>query len=228
MTSIEPLAPAVARMDTVAARMRALSAALPERDGVAVFNRVYLSVTEELARRITAGGFHDPYRTAELGARFARRYLLAVEADAGGRRPPACWRPLFRARHRAGIHPLRFALAGINAHVGHDLALAVVDACDTLRVEPADIEPDFERVGEVLDAVEERVRERLMPGPDLLELADPLTHLAGTWTLSQARRTAWHAARLLWTLRPLPHLQRAFAARLDAWVGCVGRRVLAG
>ena len=41
-------------VDRVVARMHALSDALPSRDGVAVFNRVYLSVTEELRRLIAA------------------------------------------------------------------------------------------------------------------------------------------------------------------------------
>ena len=37
-----------------------------------------------------------------------------------------------------------------------------------------------------------------MPGPDLLEIADPLTHLLGSWSLDRARDGAWSAARLLW------------------------------
>jgi hypothetical protein len=226
MTSGDRLALASSQVSPVLARMRALSADLPERDGVAVFNRVYLSVTEELGRRIAGGYFRDPYRTAELGASFARRYLLAVEADADGRRAPACWRPLFRARRHRGIRPLQFAMAGINAHVGHDLALAVVDTCRVLRVEPAEVERDFERVGDVLEAIEERVREELMPGPDLLELADPLTHLIGAWSLDRARQAAWSAARLLWALRELPPLNAEFAARLDEGVGLVSRYVL--
>jgi hypothetical protein len=206
--------------------MRAVSAGLPQRDGVAVFNRVYLSVTEELAVRLSSGCFRYPERTARLGTLFAARYLAAVDADANGDPAPACWRPLFRARRRGGIRPLQFALAGVNAHVGHDLALAVVDTCHVLGVEPPDVERDFERVGDVLAAIEERVREELMPGPDLLELADPLTHLLGAWSLERAREAAWSAARLLWNLRGLPALRDEFADRLDAGVGLVGRCLL--
>ncbi|MET8682245.1 DUF5995 family protein [Streptomyces sp. NPDC004647] len=218
--------PAAADLHHVAERMRALDAALPERDGVAVFNRVYLAVTEEIARRGSLGLFQDPSAASELGARFGLRYLTAVDAAAAGRRPPACWRPLFQQRRHPGVRPLQFALAGINAHVGHDLALAVVDTCTGLGRGPEALERDFERVGDVLGALEERIREDLMPGPDLLDVADPLTHLAGTWSLERARDAAWAASRVLWGLRHTEELYGEFAERLDEGAGLVGRFLL--
>jgi hypothetical protein len=206
--------------------MRALDAALDARDGVAVFNRLYLTVTEEVGRHLDAGGFPDARAAATLDVRFAERYLRAVDAAADGRRPPACWRPLFQFRGHRGVRPLQFALAGINAHIGHDLALAVVDACHGLGCRPADLEDEFDRVGDILVALEERVREELMPGPDLLQVADPLTHLLGAWSLERAREAAWSAARALWALRALPELAGEFAERLDAAVGFAGRMLL--
>ncbi|MFI5619077.1 DUF5995 family protein [Streptomyces sp. NPDC051567] len=215
-------------MEAVLARMRALDERLPERDGVAVFNRVYLTVTQTLHRRIEHGGFPAP-RTAEtLSVGFARRYLAAVETAAadGHRAVPACWRPLFQYRRHPGVRPLQYALAGINAHIGHDLALAVVSACHDLGCEPAALEADFDRVGDTLVALEEHIREELMPGPDLLEVADPLTHLVGAWSLERARAGAWAAARLLWALRGSPGLAEEFTESLDAGVGLVGRCLL--
>ncbi|MGW2231545.1 DUF5995 family protein [Streptomyces formicae] len=213
-------------VDGVLARMRALGADWPPRDGVAVFNRVYLSVTEEVGRRIDGGTFTDPAAATALDVRFAERYLRAVHAAASGRRPPACWRPLFQYRRHPGVRPLQFALAGINAHIGHDLALALVDTCRTLRCEPADLEDEFDRVGDVLVSLEERIREELMPGPDLLQVADPLTHLAGSWSLERARDGAWASARTLWALRDLPVVAEEFRERLDGAVGLVGRILL--
>ncbi|MFJ2394077.1 DUF5995 family protein [Streptomyces sp. NPDC087843] len=207
---------------TVVSRMRALEATLPERDGVAVFNRVYLTVTEEIDRRLDAGQFPDPGAAATLDVRFAERYLTVAEEGC----PPACWRPLLQFRRHPGVLPLQFALAGVNAHVGHDLPLAVVDSCRALGCEPADLEDEFERVGDLLVSMEERVREDLMPGPDLLEVADPLTHLLGAWSLERARDAGWSAARALWALRGLPGLAREFGDRLDATVGLTGRMIL--
>ncbi|MEW1753143.1 DUF5995 family protein [Streptomyces angustmyceticus] len=224
-----PASPHTATTTSVAevlTRMRALAAALPAEDGVAVFNGVYLAVTEAVAHRLGGGGFQDPAAAGELDLRFARRYFDAVDATAAGLRPPACWRPLFQLRRHPGVRPLQFALAGINAHIGHDLALAVLDTCRALECEPAALEADFDRVGELLTSLEERIRERLMPGPDVLDVADPLTHLIGSWSLDKARDGAWAAARALWSVRRLPEVAEELTERLDAGVGLVGRMLL--
>ncbi|MFE4254325.1 DUF5995 family protein [Streptomyces sp. NPDC056910] len=218
--------PAARGVDSVVARMRELAASWPACDGVAVFNRVYLSVTEEVDRHIDGGRFADPEAATTLDVRFAGRYLAAVGTRSPDHRPPACWRPLLQYRRHPGVRPLQFALSGINAHIGHDLALAVVDTCRTLGCEPADVEDEFDRVGDLLVSLEERIREDLMPGPDLLQIADPLTHLLGSWTLERARDGAWAAARALWVLREFPDVTEEFVRRLDTSVGLVGRMML--
>ncbi|MDQ1011966.1 AcrR family transcriptional regulator [Streptomyces sp. V4I23] len=215
-----------AAVDSVVRRMLAYGSAWPAGDGLAVFNRVYLAVTREIGRHIDDGLFADRRAAVTLDVLFARRYLSALDAASQGLRPPACWRPLFQYRRHPGVRPLQFALAGINAHIGHDLALAVVDTCHALGCEPADLEGAFDRVGDVLVLLEERIREDVMPGPDLLQIADPLTHLVGSWSLDRAREGAWSAARLLWGLRDLPDLAEEFTERLDAGVGLVGRCLL--
>ncbi|MEU6552720.1 DUF5995 family protein [Streptomyces sp. NPDC046915] len=223
MAQSKHLTPSV---EAVVSRMRALDGTLPAGDGIAVFNRVYLAVTEEVERRLHAGAFADARAATALDVRFAERYLAAVDAVADDHRPPACWRPLFQLRRHPGVRPLQFALAGINAHIGHDLALAVVDTCRALGCEPADLEDEFDRVGDLLVALEERIREDLMPGPDLLQIADPLTHLLGAWSLERAREATWSTARALWALRRFEDLAEEFTDRLDAAVGFAGRMLL--
>ncbi len=71
-----------------------------------------------------------------------------------------------------------------------------------------------------------RIREELMPGPDLFQIADPLTHLLGSWSLERAREATWTAARALWALRGLPDVAEEFTERLDAAVGLAGRMLL--
>ncbi|CAM5500623.1 putative protein OS=Streptomyces glaucescens OX=1907 GN=SGLAU_05845 PE=4 SV=1 [Streptomyces glaucescens] len=213
-------------VDAVVSRMRALDASLPPRDGVAVFNRVYLAVTEAVDRRIDGGRFPDPRAAITLDVRFAERYLMAVEAATEERRPPACWRPLFQFRRHPGVRPLQFALAGINAHIGHDLALAVVDACRTLDCDPAELEDEFDRVGDLLVTLEERIREDLMPGPDLLQVADPLTHLLGAWSLDRARTRPGRRRGRCGRCAGWPDLTEEFVERLDAAVGFAGRMML--
>ncbi|MEU6949135.1 DUF5995 family protein [Streptomyces sp. NPDC046316] len=213
-------------VDPVVERMRRIRSAWHPADGVAVFNRVYLTVTEEIGRAIDSGTFADRRVAATLDVRFAERYLAVVDTVAADGPAPACWRPLFHYRRHPGVRPLQFALAGINAHIGHDLALAVVDTCRTLDCAPRDLEDEFDRVGDILVLLEERIREELMPGPDLLEVADPLTHLLGCWSLDRARDGAWLSARSLWELGELPDLAEEFRERLDRSVGLVGRMLL--
>ncbi|WP_445525239.1 DUF5995 family protein [Streptomyces cyslabdanicus] len=205
--------------DTVGAavaRMRDLAAALPEHDGVAVFHRVYLAATEAVGR----------WPTTTLDLPLTARYLAAVDAAAEGRRPPACWRPLFQFRRHPGVRPAQFALAGVHAHIGHDLALSVVDTCRAEQREPAELEGEFDRLGDFLLALEERVREDLAPEPDLLRITDPLTHLLGSWDLERAREASWSAVRALWALRRLPDVAEEFGRRLDAAVGFDCRMML--
>ncbi|MDX3587804.1 DUF5995 family protein [Streptomyces europaeiscabiei] len=222
MAQLEQFTNSVDSVDTVVSRMHALDAVLPERDGIAVFNRVYLTVTEAIDRRLDSGHFPDAEAAITLDVLFAERYLSVAEGGCA----PACWRPLLQFRHHPGVRPLQFALCGINAHIGHDLALAVVDTCRTLGCEPADLEDEFEHVGDVLVSLEEHIREELMPGPDLLQIADPLTHLLGAWSLERAREATWSTARALWALRGLPDLAEESALRLDAAVGLTGRMLL--
>ncbi|MDX3779930.1 DUF5995 family protein [Streptomyces europaeiscabiei] len=222
MAQLEQFTNSVDSVDTVVSRMHALDAVLPERDGIAVFNRVYLTVTEAIDRRLDSGHFPDVEAAITLDVLFAERYLKVAEGGCA----PACWRPLLQFRHHPGVRPMQFALCGINAHIGHDLALAVVDTCRTLGCEPADLEDEFEHVGDVLVSLEEHIREELMPGPDLLQIADPLTHLLGAWSLERAREATWSTARALWALRGLPDLAEESALRLDAAVGLTGRMLL--
>ncbi|MTE18142.1 hypothetical protein F0L17_03150 [Streptomyces sp. TRM43335] len=213
-------------MDRVIARMRSLDEELPRHDGVAVFNRTYLTVTLRVRRHLADGLLPRPRAAAALAAVFAHRYLDVVDRDAVGAPLPVCWRPLFRSRHHPGVRPVQFALAGINAHVGHDLALAVVATARSLGCEPSALQGAFDRIGDVLVESEEGIREELMPGPDPLDVTDPLTHLVAGWSMERSRDAAWSAARLLWSMRRLPELAEEFTERLDAGVGLVGRFLL--
>src|SRR5262249_34686182 len=105
-TSIADVADAVARMRAIAARE-------PANDGAAVFNRVYLRVTEMMLEQLSAGGaFHDNAFVTDLDVRFARYWFDAYDASRG---KPKAWAPLFEARSRSNILPIQFALAGMNS-----------------------------------------------------------------------------------------------------------------
>ena len=102
---------------------------LPPGDGAGVFNRMYLDVTERVAAALQRARSSDAGFMAEFDVRFAHLWLTAYDAVAGGRKPPSAWKPLFEEPGTPGVLPIQFALAGMNAHIEHDLPLAVVETC---------------------------------------------------------------------------------------------------
>ncbi|GGK06983.1 hypothetical protein GCM10011583_43380 [Streptomyces camponoticapitis] len=217
--------------DSAWQRMHALRSAWPEGDGVAVFNGLCLSGAGDITASY-GGGYPTTAATrdaAALRSSLAERYLAAVDAVDVGGRAPAAWRPLFQHRRHPGVRPAQFALAGVNAHVGHDLALAVVDLCRARGCEPPALETAFARVGDALTLLVDRVGEQAPAGPDAGRgpgVEDPVTHLLGAWNVERALEAAWSSALVLWGLREVPPLAEEFRERMDAGVGLVGRCLL--
>src|SRR5271170_1992319 len=142
-------------------RMEAIEAALPAADGLACFNRMYLDVTRQLDSQLGQGFFADPAFMTQLDVAFANLYFAAAGAAADPAAVPLAWRPLVDQRAAAGIEPVQFALAGMNAHINHDLPIAVVQTCLALGTAPtADEHPaDYRKVDKLLDAIEQAMRE---------------------------------------------------------------------
>ena len=186
-------------------------------------NESGLNETADLAKALGA-----EVHTARLDVVFAGRFLDALRP--GPAPAPACWRPLLRLRAHPGIRAVQFALAGINAHIEHDLPLAVVDTCRQLGCAPAELCGDFHRVNDVLAQVEQRVRARLLPSLAGLEreldIGDPLLHLLSSWSVDRARDAAWAGALTLWELRDNPAVFAGAARALDDACGLVSHCLL--
>lgn len=114
-------------IEGIVARLEQIARSLPVSDGVACFNRMYLTVTRLVQEHLVQGTFTDPVAMHTLDVTFANLYLSAVDADLAGSPVPEAWAPLFARRADPGLVPIQFALAGMNAHIKHDLPLAVAD-----------------------------------------------------------------------------------------------------
>ncbi len=210
--------------------MREIDAGLSADDGVAVFNRMYLTVTERIAAIIARPGttaFRDPRATADLDVRFAGLWLMAYDADAAGRAVPPAWRPLFEAR-AGGRLPVQYAVAGMNSHIEHDLPIAVVDTCRARGLEPRDIHPDYEAVNDVLAQVESPVRRSFLDatGRQVDDRLGPVVHLVSTWNIDKARDLSWVTVETLWALRGASLLRERVLASLGHTVGMTSRALL--
>jgi hypothetical protein len=218
----------VRTVDEVLDRMRAIDAGLPRRDGVAVFNRVYLQVTESVRHRLRNGFFRDARFMEQFDVVFAGLYLESVDAAATDAEVPRPWAPLVEARRRPSVAPAQYALAGMNAHINYDLAVAVVTACGRARREPATVHRDYERINDLLATVVRPIRQSFLDSL-VVEAGAPLSPLAdliSNWSIDAARDAAWVHARTLWKLRGTRALAAAYRRTLGRTVGLVGRQML--
>ena len=222
---------AAAPIEAVVERMTAIAGSLPAEDGVARFNDLYLATTRQLLEETRADVFEDGAFLARLDVVFAELYFEAVDADAARVAPARAWAPLFDARRRPRVAAIQFALAGMNAHINHDLAVALVETFRDLGVEPQRDSPqhrDYLRVNQILERVEERVKERFATG--LVGVADEalgrLDDVLAMWKVARARDSAWAHAETIWAIRDLPALRDAFLLTLDRMVGLAGRGLL--
>ena len=199
-------------------------------DGLKWFNRLYLMVTDQVDLNPPGGVWQSPVWLTRLDVIFAGFYFEAVADFLAGTSVPSAWSALFEARHSEGVDRIQFALAGMNAHINHDLALALLATDTELNVTPAPGGPefaDYQSVNTLLNSV--------MPSALTMLATDTLGvtaqdtgkvgRLLAFWDICAARNLAWDFAD---HLRGLTGPSRAVAiCTQDAMTGALGRSILA-
>ena len=212
------------------ARMKAIDAATPASDGLACFNRMYLAVTEAVNADIDEGFYADPEFMTTLDVTFANLYFAAADAASAPGTVPQAWRPLVAQRANQEIEPIQFALAGMNAHINHDLPLAVVTTCADLGTAPADGShlADFQKVDQLLDSAEESIRHSFESTieQDVDDHLQAVDNLVACWTISSARDLAWQNSLVLWALRSDRAASALFTDGLAAATALASRMLL--
>ncbi len=150
----------VASVDEAIERIDSLTSWLAPDDGMSPFNTMYLSVIKAIREATTTGYFTNSRFLDRLDVSFVNRYFDAYTRSATGVALPRCWDVLWTLRHSPHHVPLQFALAGMNAHINHDLVLALVETFTALDADPRDpaLAADFARVNDLLGALEPDVR----------------------------------------------------------------------
>ncbi len=220
---------APATIADVIALMQAIDTLLPSNDGLKWFNRLYLMVTDAVDLHPPGGAWQSPMWLTRLDVIFAGLYFTALADFLGGHSAPSAWNALFEARYRPGIDRIQFALAGINAHINHDLALALLSTDAELNVIPAENSSehaDYQSVNGLLETV--------LPSALTVLATDTLGVLAqdtgkvgrllAFWDVRQARDLAWDFSN---HLRGLASAGRDIALTAqDGLTGVVGRAIL--
>ncbi len=216
-------------MPEVVAALREVGAELPPEDGFHHFNAIYLLVTEAVARRVAAQEAHDVEYLVHLDAIFCQLYFDALAA--GPDRAPRAWRPMLQRRYQTGISALRFAVAGMNAHINRDLAVALDHACRRVGGALDDDHHrhrDFCAVDELLGALMARSKDSVeTPLQDLFDDSlGPVDDAVEHWSIRRARALAWDNGQHLHGLRDRPDAHARFLRGVDRTAGLIGRLLL--
>jgi hypothetical protein len=214
----------------VMARMETIEAAVPAGDGLACFNRMYLGVTRQVNSQLGQGFFADPAFMTHLDVTFANLYFQAADTAGTPAPPPLAWQPLMEQRAVAGIEPIQFALAGMNAHINHDLPLAMVSTCTALATSPSagSHYADYQKVDQLLDAAEQSVRQSFESAPELAvdRHLSAVCNLIANWSINTARDLAWNNCLLLWGVRDDPVARGLLLDSLAASTALASRLLL--
>ena len=168
--------------------------ALGAGDAAGFFPAMYVRVTEDIAARIRAGEFADGERMARLIDAFAGHY---IGARTGHIAVPRCWQATWDVAGDDHLLIVQHLLLGANAHINHDLALAVVEvAADVGGLES--LHGDFHAINDVLAASFAGVMRDL---DRVSRWVGAATALGGgrvfNFSLRVARARAWGAAQRL-------------------------------
>lgn len=225
-----PTLPIHPTMADVIAALREVGEQLEPNDGFRHFNAMYLLVTEGVAARVAAGEAHDADYLVHLDAIFCQLYLDALGSEHPDDAPRA-WRPMLERRFKEGISGLRYAIAGMNAHINRDLSLALDHACRRVGGALFDDEPrhlDFVAVDVLLGKLMARTKDIVQdPLEELLDdsmggFDDAVEH----WSIRHARAVAWENGQHLIRLREQPDAHARYLRSVDRTAGLIGRLLL--
>ena len=223
--------PAITTIAEVIARMQTIDASLGRKDGVAIFDRLYLAVTRAVDTASAGTEFENRGFIERLDVVFAGLYFAAEATIASGGSCPVAWRPLVETRSQAR-EPIQFALAGMTAHINHDLPIAVVTTCEELGLAPEDdssVHRDYQRVDGLLATVETQVAGWFDSGliADIEDVTPQKTDEAiAMWSIAGARDVAWDHAKLVWQLRDMALLRDGYLDALARTTELAARAML--
>ena len=223
--------PAPITIADVVARMQAIDALLPNNDGLKWFNRLYLMVTQQVDLKPPGGTWQSPAWLTHLDTIFAGLYFSAVAASLA--EFSSSFLHGLRSSNRASP-PASTAFSSrsprMNAHINHDLALALDTTNADLDVTPSPTSPqfaDYQSINGLLNIVMPAALTMLATDTlgVLAEDTGKVGRLLAFWDICRARSLAWDFANTL-SILPDPARDAALTAQ-DALTGTLGRAILA-
>lgn len=167
----------------------------------AIFLQLYVMVTGAVREKVRRGDyFQDSQWAARYLVAFANLYAAARYRYDRGEAVPKSWRIAFQTADNGTGLVLQDLLLGVNAHINHDLALALIEA--TIDPNRDRRYHDHNAVNRILEdltnASQDKIAALYAPGLAMAdELAGPLDEVASAFSIEHARENAWrHAVSL--------------------------------
>ncbi len=195
----------------VLAQLTAVQEALDRMPGikggnrVAAFNRLYFRITSRVFDVLQTPEVIDPTFLELLDVEFAKLYFEALRSwGEGHSSTPDAWEVLFRRAHDRRLTRLAAAVLGVNAHVNHDLALALIETWKRLGP-PGDGPPhhDYLVINKIFFEEIPLLRRRFSTVWQLKldRFVGELDDWSQELLVETTRAMAWEQGRRLWVLQ---------------------------
>jgi hypothetical protein len=174
---------------------------------VAAFNTLYLRITQRIEDALRSG-VNEPDFLEMLDVEFAKRYFTALDLwNHDDDATPDVWEVLFKRAREERMSTLVAAMLGVNAHINHDLSLALI-AVWSDRGAPADdtVHPDYLLVNQIFYEEIPGLRQSFSTEWQLAidGFVGPLDDWSQRLLVTVTRARAWEQGRRLWRLRNDP------------------------
>jgi hypothetical protein len=221
----------LARLDTV----QQILDGLPPSAGtnrVAAFNKLYRHITQQVADLLPTPQVVDRTWLEVLDVEFARLYFRALELwNDDDPETPDAWEVLFIRAQDERVDLMSAAALGVNAHINHDLALALIATWQRLGF-PGDGRQhhDYLLINKIFFKEIPVLRRRFATAWQL-EIDRSVGGL-DDWSqrvlVQTTRAMAWEQAELLWALRDDPENLARARRVLDRASAIAGETLLIG
>jgi hypothetical protein len=193
----------------------------------AAFNALYLRITRRVEEALRTRAV-SPEFLEQLDVEFAKRYFIALHLwNCDDDTTPDVWEVLFKRARDEEVSALVAAVLGVNAHINHDLSLALIDTWDKLGApDPDDDRPhaDYLVVNEIFYDEIPPLRKGFSTDWQLAidGFVGPLDDWSQRVLVTVTRARAWEQARRLWLVRDDPDEFEAARLTMDRAASLLG------
>ncbi|MEO6812747.1 MAG: DUF5995 family protein [Ginsengibacter sp.] len=172
---------------------------LTNKNRVGYFATLYRRMTVAVKQGIVNNDFQDGKRMEQLDVIFATRYFVAWEAYVNEKPCSNGWHAAFDACQNSELIVLQHLLLGINTHINLDLCIAAAECCPGNNIYA--LQPDFEKINDIIEAQSQLVQDTLCniwpPLKLFTNISNDQEKAVLNFSIATARKCSWANAIVL-------------------------------